>query len=155
MVDIRHRMAELHETRLAERFGGRKSRGSGNQHRDPLDGRQDHHEDYMAFAWDGKSTFGAGLTVTRKLWEKTKEDSHNERPMLGLMFYRSGRLDIDHDLVVLDADDAEELNDRSRRLSEIEDFLKAVKQGRCTYPGSDDEDGYQTLTNDLLRHLDG
>ena len=36
-------------------FGGRQTRGSGNQWKDPLDGKQAHDSGEYVFAWDGKS----------------------------------------------------------------------------------------------------
>jgi hypothetical protein len=75
--------------------------------------------------------------------------------MLGLMFYRSGRLDIDHDLVVFDADDAEELVGRSRRLSKLEEFVKGLEQGTVIYHDQYGTPAQDSLVRDLRTFLDG
>lgn len=104
----RKKMGDRHEEYLAELFGGRMSRGSGNQWREPADGRHEHHEPY-AFAWDGKSTLASSISVTRTMWTKIMEQAGGERPMLGIRFYDTRDLDVGHDLVVLRAEDLSEM----------------------------------------------
>lgn len=106
---LRKRMADEHETDLAQRLGGRQTRGSGNQAANPMDGRHQHYSSAHAFAWDGKSTLGGSIGVTREMWNKAVEQSHGERPMLALRFYDSERLKVGLDLVVVSLDDFEEL----------------------------------------------
>jgi hypothetical protein len=74
-----------------------------------MDGRHDRYEAPVAFAWDGKSTRAASITVTRKMWEKAMLQAHGERPMLALRFYDSDRLAIGTDLVVISLHDLAEL----------------------------------------------
>lgn len=85
------------------------TRGSGNQFANPMDGRQNRYEAPVAFAWDGKSTRAASITVTRKMWEKAMLQAHGERPMLALRFYDSDRLAVGADLVVIGLHDLMEL----------------------------------------------
>lgn len=107
--NLRHRMAEDHERYLADVLRGRKTRGSGNQFANPCDGRQNRYETGMAFAWDGKSTLGKSISVSRAMWDKLEEQAHGERPLLPLRFYNTERLSVGLDLVVLDLDDFIEL----------------------------------------------
>lgn len=109
--DLRHRMGEAHEKHLAMMLNGRKTRGSGNQFANPLDGRMNRYTSGMAFAWDGKSTLGKSIGVTRAMWEKLAEQAHGERPLLPLRFYDTERLRVGLDLVVMRLDDLVELAD--------------------------------------------
>jgi hypothetical protein len=63
----------------------------------------------FAFAWDGKSTLGKSVGVSRVMWEKAKEQAGGERPALPLRFYDNERLDVGEDLIVLGLDDFAEL----------------------------------------------
>lgn len=108
-MSLAKKMGDKHEEDLAERLGGRKTRGSGNQPANPADGRHDRYNDPYAFAWDGKSTRGKSITITRDMIEKIEEQAHGERPMLALRWYDSDRLAIGHDWVALKLDDLEEL----------------------------------------------
>lgn len=108
-MSLTHKMADKHESDLQEALGGRRTRGSGNQAANPMDGRHDRQRDLMAFAWDGKSTVGLGINVTRAMWEKAVEQAGGERPMLALRFYETERLDVKHDLVAMSLDDFKEL----------------------------------------------
>lgn len=103
------KMADLHEKVLAEWFGGRPTRGSGNQWNGPMDGRQDRYRRCFAFAWDGKSTRGMSIGVGRRMWNKAVEQAGGERPMLALRFYDTDSLQVGLDLAVIDMDDFREL----------------------------------------------
>lgn len=107
--NLRHRMGNDHEQYLADVLKGRKTRGSGNQFANPCDGRQNRYESGMAFAWDGKSTLGKSIGVSRAMWAKLEEQAHGERPLLPLRFYNTERLAVGLDLVVLTLDDFLEL----------------------------------------------
>lgn len=123
---LNKRMGDAHEEFLAELFGGRMSRGSGNQWRNPMDGRHNRFTEPFAFAWDGKSTLGLGVSVTRAMWTKAVEQAEGERPMLGLRFYENGELEVSHDLVVMTAHDAAELREAALKWAEYEAERKAV-----------------------------
>ncbi len=107
--DLRRRMSKAHEETLAATLGGRMTRGSGNQFANPMDGRHSRYDRAVAFAWDGKSTLAASIGVSLAMWEKAVEQAHGERPMLGLRFYRTERLDVGLDLVTVRLDDFAEL----------------------------------------------
>jgi hypothetical protein len=107
-------MSDAHEEYLVEVLGGRMTRGSGNQPANPLDGRHAHLNQSFAFAWDGKSTMGQSLSISRATWDQIEEDAHGERPLMPLRFYDTDRLKVGLDLVVLRLDDFAEMLDRLR-----------------------------------------
>ena len=107
-------MSDRHEDFLVDLLGGRKTRGSGNQFANPMDGRHNRYEDTMAFAWDGKSTLGNSIGVTRTMWEKAQEQALGERPMIALRWYLNERLTDAIDLIAIDANDFAELLDLAR-----------------------------------------
>jgi hypothetical protein len=107
-------MSDKHEVFLAELLDGRRSKGSGNQYNDAMDGRNRRYEQAYAFAWDGKSTLGKSVGVTREMWSKAVEQSDGERPMLALRWYDDYRLNPGLDLVVVDANDFAELLQAAR-----------------------------------------
>jgi hypothetical protein len=106
------RMADAHEEFLVGLFGGRCTPGSGNQFNRQMDGRQNHLDQPIAFAWDGKSTMGQSIGVSRPMWSKAIEQAHGERPMLPLRFYDTERLDVGLDLAVVNIHDLAELLDQ-------------------------------------------
>lgn len=99
------KMAQRHEQWLVTIFGGRQTRGSGNQWKDPLDGKQAHDSGEYVFAWDGKATLGKSLSVTKAMWEKVcRQAKPYEIPIMPLRFYGDERLTrVDADLVVIEA----------------------------------------------------
>lgn len=103
------KMSDAHEEYLTEQLGGHKAKGSGNQWHDPIDGRHNHLTTEYAFAWDGKSTLGKSIGVTREMWEKAVEQAGAERACLPIRFYADERLKVDCDLVVLSLHDFTEL----------------------------------------------
>jgi hypothetical protein len=142
-------MAELHESDLAEWFGGMKSRGSGNQSNSPMDGRQDHLNG-IAWAWDGKSTRSKSIGVSLEMWEKAREQAHAERPMLALRFYGDDRLrDVLADLVTLDADDFRELLDLLGKLGRAKEIVRQVRDGEVTYSDRYGDDAVGILAREL------
>lgn len=116
IVPDKHRMAELHEAFLAELNGGVQSKASGSQWTDPGDGRNNRMTEDFAFAWDGKSTCGETIAVSRAMIAKIREQAGGERPQLGLRFYATWRLDeVTEDWVAVPAADWAELLEAARR----------------------------------------
>jgi hypothetical protein len=140
------KMSDAHEEHLVEVFGGRKTRGSGNQPANPMDGRHSRYERAVAFAWDGKSTRGNSIGVTREMVTKAKEQAHGERPMIALRWYDDDRLRSFEDWVCIQEDDLLELMERSDRLAEIEERVLPVL-------GSAEQSGawYLAFLKDLLK----
>jgi hypothetical protein len=97
------KMSDAHEDWLVSVFGGRKTKGSGNQWHNQMDGRTSGRDVYYAFAWDGKSTLGKSVGVTRAMWDKAREQALPEQPLLPLRWYDTERLDVGLDLVVIEA----------------------------------------------------
>lgn len=117
-------MSDAHEQFLAELFQGRVAAGSGNQAKDPMDGRNKRYDQPFALAWDGKSTLGESVGVTRSIWNKAVVQSHGEIPMLALRWYIDYRLQPDLDLVVLSAHDFAEILEAARKWATMERSLK-------------------------------
>lgn len=111
MTSLNHEMGEAHETWLVRHLGGRKTPGSGNQFRNPMDGRHNRYTSRFAFAWDGKSTRGESISISRAMLKKAKEQADGERPMVALRFYDDDRLRGYEDWFVIRADDFFELRD--------------------------------------------
>lgn len=118
----RKKMSDVHEKFLAKLFGGRMSRGSGNQWREPADGRHNHHDAY-AFAWDGKSTQGTSISITRAMVDKIVEQAGGERPMIGLRWYDNHALDVAYDWVAVRAEDLSEMREELLRLRAEDDRM--------------------------------
>jgi hypothetical protein len=107
------RMGNAHEVFLVGLFGGRQAPGSGNQWRNPMDGRTSRKHQRFAFAWDGKSTLRASLSIPLSMIAKARTQAGGERPMIGLRWYRSEALDVLQDWVAVDAYDFAEVLERA------------------------------------------
>lgn len=98
-------MSDAHEDHLAKVFGGRKTKGSGNQWHNPNDGFTSPTSKFP-LTWDGKSTFDKSISVSLEMWRKLNEGVRfGSIPLIPLRFYSSQRLEVGLDLVVLDLDD--------------------------------------------------
>lgn len=124
--NIRNQMGDIHEEHILHVFGGRRTRGSGNQWRDQTDVRMSDHDEAVAFAFDGKSTLAKSASVSRADLDKLTEQAAELRPCLALRFYANGRLrDTEaEDWYVLREQELLELIERSRTLHRIERFLR-------------------------------
>lgn len=115
---MRKDMGDRHEEHLVNRLGGRRSKGSGNQWHNQMDGRHNRYTESFAFAWDGKSTTKASIGVSLAMWEKAQEQAGGERPMLALRWYPTERPSVENrdgvDLVVISLDDFEALRQAAR-----------------------------------------
>lgn len=110
MAPDRNEMARLHEEFLAALNGGRKSKASGSTWKDQGDGRGNSLTEEFAFAWDGKSTRGQSIAVSREMITKIREQAAGERPQIGLRFYGSDDLrQVDEDWIAITAADYAEL----------------------------------------------
>ena len=113
MTSLNKKMGDTHEAWLIEQFGGRQSPGSGNQWRNPMDGRHNRYEQEFAWAWDGKSTRSKSVSVTRAMLDKAVEQADGERPMIALRFYDDDRLRSHEDWIVIRASDFIELQEKA------------------------------------------
>lgn len=116
-------MSNSHEIDLVATFGGRRTPGSGNQPNNPMDGRLNRYTDDLAYAWDGKSSLGKSISVTRAMWEKAQEQALSERPMLALRWYDTERLRVGLDLIVVGIEDFAEMLELSRQARLMKAFL--------------------------------
>lgn len=105
-------MSDAHEIHVCELLGMRRTKASGSQFNDQMDGR--HDEGAWRFAMDGKATLGKSIGVSREMWDKAIEQSHGARPLIPLRFYDDWRLTPGLDLVVADLNDLAELIERVR-----------------------------------------
>jgi hypothetical protein len=116
-------MGDTHEAFLVDLFGGKQARGSGNQWRQPMDGRTSRKHLRFAFAWDGKSTLGKSLTVPLLMIRKAKEQAGGNRPMIALRWYDSEQpfaLRPVEDWVAVKAQDMAELLTEANALAALE-----------------------------------
>lgn len=127
-MSLAKRMGDLHEAHLAEVFGGRQARSSGNQPHDQMDGRHNRYDEIVAFAWDGKSTRTGTISVTAAMLQKAAEQAHGERPMLSLRWYGDDRLRTCEDWHLIREDDLLELLDLAR---EVVRLRQAVGKHDC------------------------
>lgn len=121
-------MGDAHEEHLAELLHMRKSRGSGNQWRDPIDARHNRLDTEWAFAVDGKSTLAKSISITRTMWDKAVEQASGERPMLALRFYDNQSLKVHADLAACGLDDFAELLRAARLWEKAQPVLERLVQ---------------------------
>jgi hypothetical protein len=111
-MNTNQRISQDHESDVVRRLGARRTRGSGNQFNNPMDGRNSQYAQSFAFAFDCKATRSASVTVTQVMWDKAIEQAHHERPMLALRQYLDDRAKrVGFDLVVISLADLEEMLD--------------------------------------------
>lgn len=95
-------MSKRHEEDLCEVLEGEGTRNSGAVWSDPSDGHQTSSEGFWRFAWDGKSTLGKSIGITKEMWDKICEQARGLEPMIPLRWYRDQRLTmVELDLVVI------------------------------------------------------
>lgn len=131
---LNKRMGDMHEAYIADLFGQRQTRGSGNQWRDQMDSKHDRTECVFAFANDGKSTLGKSIGVTRAMWAKAVEQAGGERPMLTLRWYTDASLTkVDIDLATFDALDAAEMREAAEAWHKAKPILESLVEAdpRC------------------------
>ncbi|MFE0490164.1 hypothetical protein [Streptomyces griseoaurantiacus] len=120
-------MGDRHEAYVAEVLGQRQTRGSGNQWRDQMDSKHDRTSCVFAFANDGKSTLGKGVTITRAMWAKALEQAGGERPMLTLRWYADASLTkVDIDLAACDLLDFAEMREDAERWHRAKELLQTL-----------------------------
>lgn len=99
------KLSDKHEQFLADLFGEHSKimPGSGSGWAKQMDVRGSHTEEDFAFAVDGKSTLRESIGVSRAMWEKAVEQSHNEIPALAFRWYSNYQLDPELDLICVEA----------------------------------------------------
>lgn len=108
-------MSDKHEGFVSDLLAFRQTRGSGNQFRDQTDGRHNPRDRHFAFAFDGKSTLGDSISISKSTWDKLVEQAHGLRPMLPLRYYSDYRLSVYRDLAVVDLHDLYEVLEAAER----------------------------------------
>lgn len=124
---VTRKMSDLHERHVAEVLDGTRTRNSGAVWSDQSDGHHLASDEHWRFAWDGKSTLGKSIGVTREMWEKLGQQSRNLLPMLPLRWYRDNRcVNVDLDLVAIELDTFAEI------LEDANAWRRAKAEGRIT-----------------------
>jgi hypothetical protein len=99
------KMSERHEDDLVELLGGTRTRNSGAVWSDQADGHQIGLDQYWRFTWDGKSTLGESIGITRKMIAKMREQARGLEPMIPLRWYGNDRLtEVSEDWIAIEAD---------------------------------------------------
>jgi hypothetical protein len=106
-------MSDAHESYLQELFGGKISKGSGNQAANPADVRQSPTEEVFPFAWDGKSTLSHSINISLDTLHKIEYQAHNLHPGIAIRFYLNERLTEAEDWCLVKADDLRELQEKA------------------------------------------
>lgn len=117
------KMSDRHEEDLLALLGGSGTRNSGAVWSDQSDGHQTGLDQHWRFAWDGKSTLGKSIGVTRDMLTKLREQCRGLEPLLPLRWYANDRLTmVDEDWILVEAETfAEVLDDANayRKMKEI------------------------------------
>ena len=127
-MSLNKEMGDAHEGFLAALFGGRQTKGSGNQWHNPMDGNTSRMHLAYAFSWDGKSTLAKSISVSLAMWDKARQQAGGNRPMVGLRFYANEKLEPTRDLVVLDAHHASEVIEAANRVTELEAEVERLRE---------------------------
>lgn len=129
MSPTTRKMSDRHEEDIVALLGGTGTRNSGAVWSDQGDGHQTNLDQYWRFAWDGKSTLGLSISVTRAMWAKTAEQTRGLLPLLPLRFYRDSRLtQVDLDLIAVEAETfAEILSDANAYRALLADTRHQIK----------------------------
>lgn len=102
---VTRKMSDRHEEDLADLLGGKRTRNSGAVWSDQSDGHHLQSEEHWRFAWDGKSTLGNSIGISRDMVTKLRQQSRGLLPLLPLRWYRDNRLTtVDIDMIALDLD---------------------------------------------------
>lgn len=133
MTITTRKLSDRHEEDLAAILGGQMTKGSGNQFNDPMDGKHEYGSQRYTFAWDGKSSLGRSVSVSREMWAKAVDQARSFLPMVALRLYRSERLQVDMDLVAVEVNTFAEILETANRTPqevvralEIEGVIKPV-----------------------------
>ncbi len=117
------KMSSRHEDDLVALLGGERTRNSGAVWSDQADGHQTGLDQFWLFAWDGKSTLGKSIGVSRDMLAKLREQCRGLEPMLPLRWYANDRLTVvDEDWIAVEAETmAQVLEDANsyRRMKDI------------------------------------
>ena len=134
------KMSSRHEEDLVDLLGGQRTRNSGAVWSDQADGHQTGMDQFWKFTWDGKSTLGKSVSVTRDMLAKLREQARGLEPMLPMRWYANDRLtEVSEDWIAIEAETfAQVLEDANR--------WRRVKDSGCL-TGTHNRPGTSTCTN--------
>lgn len=119
-------MGRAHENHFVEVLNMRQPRGSGNQWRDPIDGRHNRLDTEWAFASDGKSTLKKSISISLEMWKKCVEQAGGERPSMPLRIYADASLKVEVDLIAVDLLDFAEMREAALKWEQAKPLLKEI-----------------------------
>lgn len=114
------KMSDRHESDLVALLGGERTRNSGAVWSDQGDGHQTGLDQYWRFGWDGKSTLGKSIGVTRDMLAKLREQCRGLEPMLPLRWYANDRLTmVDEDWAAIELETLAQIVEDANRFRRI------------------------------------
>lgn len=120
MAVVTRKMSIRHEDDLVVLLGGERTRNSGAVWSDQGDGHQTGLEQYWRFGWDGKSTLGKSIGVTREMIAKLRIQCRGLEPMLPMRWYANERLtEVDEDWIAIEAETFAQILTDANRFREI------------------------------------
>lgn len=118
------KMSSRHEDDLVDLLGGERTRNSGAVWSDQADGHQTGLDQYWQFTWDGKSTLGNSIGVSRTMLAKLREQCRGLEPMLPLRWYANDRLTaVDEDWIAVEAQTMAAVLEDANALRRILDWV--------------------------------
>jgi hypothetical protein len=130
------KMSDRHENDLVALLGGERTRNSGAVWSDQGDGHQTGLDQYWRFGWDGKSTLGKSIGVTRDMLAKLREQCRGLEPMLPLRWYANDRLTmVDEDWIAVESETFAQILDDANAYRRALDEGRVISEGLKTKPG--------------------
>jgi hypothetical protein len=123
-------MGDAHEEHFTDVLGQRKTRGSGNQWRDQLDGKHNRLDTEWAFASDGKSTLKKSISVSLEMWKKIVEQAGGDRPTMPVRFYGNESLKVEADLILSDLYDFAEMRQAALNWEQARPLLEKIVEAK-------------------------
>lgn len=127
------KMSAKHEDYLAERLEGTRTKNSGAVWSDQGDGHHLGSEEHWRFGWDGKSTLGKSIGITRDMLAKLRQQCRGLEPAIPLRFYADERLvTVDEDWVAIELETFAQMREEANR-------FRAMLDAGCASGTHDDE----------------
>lgn len=127
-------MSQRHEDDLVDLLGGERTRNSGAVWSDQADGHQTGLDQHWRFTWDGKSTLGKSIGVSRDMLAKLREQSRGLEILLPLRWYANDRLtEVDEDWIAVEAENFATILEDANRFRRIKAWTEENQHHRGGY----------------------